>query len=92
MEGFITWEMLRDYSLLLGIVFMIVEFTKELPIVKNIKTKYFSAMVSFGLLLLSNIEGLTFRFWDIVLYALSAIAISLAANGLANFNKDKYKI
>lgn len=92
MEGFITWEMLRDYSLLLGIVFMIVEFTKELPIVKNIKTKYFSAMVSFSLLLLSNIEGLTFRFWDIVLYALSAIAISLAANGLANFNKDKYKI
>jgi len=90
MEGFISWGILAEYTSFVAIVFMIVEFCKELPIVRNMPTKYFSAIVSFVLLILVNLEGLTFRFWDIVLYVLSAIAISLASNGLANFNRDKY--
>ena len=91
MDMFITWETLRDYSLLLGVIFMVVEFTKELPIIKKIPTKYFSAIVTFVLLIIVNLDGMTFRLWDIVLYALSAITISLASNGLANFNKNRYR-
>lgn len=93
MDGFITWEMLASYASFVTVVFLVVEFTKELPAIRNIKTKYYSAIVSFILMMLSNLHGNTFKLWDIVIYLLSSIAISLTANGLSDFNNpvDKSK-
>ncbi|MCI8445875.1 MAG: hypothetical protein HFH31_00110 [Bacilli bacterium] len=89
MNEFITWDVLMTYATFLTIVHMIVEFTKEWKIIKKIRTKYWSFIIAFILLLITNIVLEKFRFIDIILYVLSAISVSLGANGLSDFNKDK---
>lgn len=87
MEQFITWDMLQTYTTFVTIVFMVVEFTKNLKVIKKIKTKYWSFIVASTLLAVTNIIFGTFRPVDVILYLLSGISISLGANGLSNFNK-----
>ena len=87
MEQFITWDMLQTYTTFVTIVFMIVEFTKNLKVLKKIKTKYWSFIVASILLTITNMVVGTFRPVDVILYLLSGISISLGANGLSNFNK-----
>ncbi len=89
MDAFITWDILSSYTTFVSIVYMVVEFTKELKFIKKIPTKYFSFIVSFILLLLANIVNNSFCRVDIVLYILTAISISLGANGLNDFNGKK---
>lgn len=91
MENFITWEILTTYATFVTIVFMVVEFTKELKFINKIKTKYWSFIIAFVLLTVTNAVTGTFRLVDLVLYALSGISISLGANGLSNFNKKEGK-
>lgn len=91
MDAFITWDILSSYTTFVSIVYMVVEFTKELKFIKKIPTKYFSFIVSFILLLLANIVNNSFCRVDIVLYILTAISISLGANGLNDFNGKKAK-
>lgn len=91
MENFITWEILTTYATFVTIVFMVVEFTKELKFINKIKTKYWSFIIAFVLLTITNAVTGTFRLVDLVLYALSGISISLGANGLSNFNKKEGK-
>lgn len=86
MEQFITWDILTTYATFVTIVFMVVEFVKELRFIKNIKTKYLSFIVAFVLLSITNAVLGNFKFVDLILYALSSITISLGANGLSNFN------
>ena len=87
MEQFITWDMLQTYTTFVTIVFMIVEFTKNLKVLKKVKTKYWSFIVASLLLTITNMVVGTFRPVDVILYLLSGISISLGANGLSNFNK-----
>ena len=87
MDTFISWEMLATFSVLASIVFMIVEFIKELPLVVELKTKYVSWFIAFLLIVISNLVLKTFVLVDVILYGISAIAISLTANGLYDFNK-----
>lgn len=89
MDNFITWDVLKTYASFVTIVFMVVEFTKDLKFIKKIKTKYWSFIVAFILLTMTNVVLGTFRFVDIILYALSSMSISLGANGLSNFNNKK---
>ena len=89
MEQFITWEILTTYATFISVVYMVVEFTKELKFVKKIKTKYWSFIVAFILLSLVNAVMGDFKIVDLILYALSAMSISLGANGLSNFNSKK---
>lgn len=89
MEQFITWETLTTYATFISVVYMVVEFTKELKYIKKIKTKYWSFIVAFILLAIVNAVMGTFRLVDLILYALSSISISLGANGLSNFNSKK---
>ena len=88
LEDFVTWELLANYGTLISIVFTIVEFTKELPFIDMIKTKYYSAVIAFILILSTQLYLGTFEYWDILLYTLSSIFISLSANGLSDFNKN----
>lgn len=89
MEQFISWDILTTYATFVTIVFMVVEFVKELKICKKIKTKYLSFIIAFLLLTITNVVMNKFVFVDLILYALSAISISLGANGLSNFNNKK---
>ena len=85
MNDFITWAILGTYATFVTMVYMVVEFTKELPFIKMVKTKYYSAIVAFVLMLAVVIHDGSFLFGDIPLYMLTAISVSLGANGLSNF-------
>lgn len=87
MENFLTWDVLTTYASFVSMVFMVVEFTKDLKIIKKIPTKYWSFFIAFILLCATNIVMNTFRVADIILYLLTSISISLGSNGLSNFNK-----
>jgi hypothetical protein len=86
LENFVTWETLAVFGSLVTVSFVIVEFIKDLPLVKKIKTKYLSWFVALGLMVITNIVLGTFVAVDLVLYAISAILISMSANGLSDFN------
>lgn len=86
MENFMTWDTLLTYTTFVSTIFMVVEFTKELPLIRKIPTKYWSFFISLILLITVNLVMNTFKLEDIVLYALSSMAISLGSNGLSNFN------
>lgn len=92
MNGFISWDILKEYTSFIAIVFMVVEFTKEMRWIKNFRTKYWSAFISFILLISVNLYFGDFTFWNLILYGLSSIAVSLGANGIANFNKPKNQV
>lgn len=89
MDSFLTWEVLLTFSGLVGAVYMVVEFTKEIPLVKKIPTKYWSWIIALILLIVTNLVLGSFNYKDIALYILNAIVISLSSNGLSDFNKDK---
>ena len=89
MEKFITWDILTTYATFVTVVFMVVEFTKELKFIKKIPTKYWSFLIAFILLTITNLVVGNFKVVDMILYALSSISISLGANGLSNFNNKE---
>lgn len=89
MENYIQWVDLLQFATMSMVVFSIVNFTKEIPYVKLIPTKYYSWMIAFTLILTVNIHQATFAYWDILLYAISAMFISLSSNGIASFNDKK---
>lgn len=89
MNDFLTWEILKTYASFVTIVFMVVEFTKEIKIINKIPTRYWSFIISLILLIAVNLVSNTFRPIDIILYMLSSMAISLGSNGLSNFNEKK---
>jgi hypothetical protein len=91
MDNFITWDVLVNYTTFVSIVYMVVEFTKTLPLVKKIPTKYWSFITSFVLIIMTNLAVGSFVAKNILLYSLSSIAISLSANGLSDFNKGDGK-
>lgn len=88
-EQFLQWAMLLEYATFIFIVFTVVEFTKEIKGIKLIPTKYWSALIAVTLMLIVNLHNGTFEYWDIVLYVLNGVLISLNANGLASFNEKK---
>jgi len=92
MDNFVSWEALAIFGSLVTINFAIVEFIKEMPYVRDLKTKYLSWIVAFVLITVTNIVLKTFVGTDIILYAISAIFISTSGNGLSDFNNkvDKY--
>ena len=92
METFITWQVLAEYVSFVGIVFMVVEFTKELKFIKAISTKYWAFIVAFSLLLILNVHNGSFAWFDIILYLLSSITVSLSSNGLYDFNSKNKKV
>ena len=89
MENFLTWEVLRTYASFVSIVYMVVEFTKGIKFIKKIPTKYWSFFVAFLLLIIINLVMKNFKLVDLVLYALTAISISLGSNGLSDFNRKE---
>lgn len=65
---------------------MIVEFTKDLSLIKKIPTKYWSFVISFLLLIVTNVALGSFKIVDIVLYILTS-SIGIGSNGLSNINE-----
>ena len=60
MENFLTWDVLTTYASFVSMVFMVVEFTKDLKIIKKIPTKYWSFFIAFILSLNLQAKNLNF--------------------------------
>jgi hypothetical protein len=86
MNDFLTWDVLLTFTGLVTTTYMVTEFTKEIPFVNKIPTKYWSYFIALILLVSVNLVYDSFRYEDIILYLLNAIPVSLSANGLNNFN------
>lgn len=86
MNEFTTYEMLLTFSSLITITYMVTEFSKGLKFIDSIKTKYFSFIVAFVLLTIAMVATGGFEVVNIPLYLLSSISVSLAGNGLSDFN------
>jgi len=91
MNEFLTWEVLLTFTGLVTTTYMVTEFTKEIPFIKKMPTKYWSYIIALVLLFAVNLVTGSFKYEDIVLYLLNAIPVSLSANGLNNFNNGKKK-
>lgn len=91
MDTFLTWEVLLTFSGLVGAVYMVVEFTKEIKFINKIPTKYWSFFIAAFLIMMTNVVTESFNYKDIVLYLLNSIVVSLSSNGLNDFNKSKSK-
>ncbi|MBQ2870430.1 hypothetical protein IJE86_01885 [bacterium] len=91
MNEFLTWEVLLTFTGLVTTTYMVTEFTKEIPLIKKLPTKYWSYIIALILLFAVNLVTGSFKYEDIVLYLLNAIPVSLSANGLNNFNNGKKK-
>lgn len=89
MDEFLTWEVLLTFTGLVTTTYMVTEFTKEIPLINKIPTKYWSYLIALVLLVSVNLVSGTFRYEDILLYLLNGIPVSLSANGLNNFNMKK---
>jgi hypothetical protein len=89
MDKFLTWDVLLTFSGLVTTTYMVAEFTKEIPLIKKIPTKYWSYIIALILLFATNLATGNFKYADIILYLLNAIPVSLSANGLNNFNSGK---
>lgn len=92
MNEFITWAMLGDFVKLTAISLAATQFTKTLPGIKKIPTQYLCWIITFLLIIATNINLKTFVPMDLVLYALSSIFISASASGvydMGNRNKNK---
>ncbi len=82
---FVTWDMLTTFSSLISITYIVTQFTKDVIFIKMIKTKYYSAIVAALLIVSYNVKQGSFISLDLILYFLSAIIVSMAANGLHDF-------
>lgn len=91
MNEFVTWAALLAFGSLSTIVYTLTEFTKELPFVNRIKTKYYSYLIALVLILISTAVTGLFQTVDLTLYAISAVFVSLSANGLSDFNWKEEK-
>lgn len=92
--NFITSADLKNYGFLVSIVWAVVEFTKELPKIKKMKTKYWAWCIAFVMINIANAITGTWHIADVILYALSAVFIAAGSGGMANINKkppDKIK-
>ena len=49
MENFLTWDVLTTYASFICVVYMVVEFTKQLPLINKIPTRYWSFIIAISL-------------------------------------------
>lgn len=92
MNDFLTWQYVGTFIGMCFCTGMVTEFTKELPFVKKIPTKYFTAIIAFILLLFSNITGGTFNLINIPIIMLNSILICFTSTGGYDFHYRKTKV
>lgn len=92
MDSFLTWQYVATFA---GIVFatnLFVNFTKELPYVKLMPTKYYTSIIAFVLIIMSNLSLGTFDIKNIPLMVLNSILITFTATGGYDFTYKKVTV
>lgn len=87
MNEFITWEMLGDFVKLTSITLAATQFTKNLPLVKKLNTRYLAWLIAFVLITVTNVQSHEFEVINLILYALSAMFVGTSASGIYDTGK-----
>ena len=91
MDNFITYDYLATFAGLTTGTLIVVNFLKELKFIRSIPTQYFSAIVSFVLLLTTTLVSGKFEPTNLPLIILNSILISCSSNGvydISNIRKN----
>ena len=80
-EQFLTWEMLGSYSGTLGMVLILTQLTKELPVIRKLPTQLYSYLVALVIMAVTAVFGGRTAVSDFVLLFFNAAVIALSANG-----------
>ena len=86
MDTFVTWQMLANFGTLITVTYALVEVIKELPWIKELKTKYLAIIIAFVLITITNIVFKTYAHVDVLLYMISAVFVSTSAMGISDYN------
>lgn len=92
MENFLTWGYVASF---MGVIFctsMVVEFVKEMKYIKNIETKYLTALVAFILMVFGALFLGDFEFINIPLMALNSILVAYTTTGQYDFHYRKVRL
>lgn len=89
MDNFITYQYLATLAGLIFATNMVTEFVKEMKYIKDIKTKYVSAVIAFILTLVTSLAMKDFSVVNIPLLILNSIMVTFGATGSYNFNKNE---
>lgn len=92
MTAFLTWQYVSTFMGLCFSTSIVVEFLKEIPLIKKIPTKYFACIIAFLLLLFCSVIGNTFVVMDIPLMLLNAILITFTTTGQYDFTYRKVRM
>lgn len=91
MDTFLTWEYVATFAGLVFATNLFVNFTKELPYVKDMPTKYYTSIVAFVLIIMSNLSSGVFDYKNIPLMILNSVIITFTATGGYDFTNKTIK-
>lgn len=88
-NDFLTLEYLSTYVGTVVVTMLIVQFSKELPGVKKIPTKYFTFLVAFFNIVICSVLTGHFILSNLYLMLINAMLVCLTATGGYDFNIKK---
>ncbi|WP_027626540.1 hypothetical protein [Clostridium lundense] len=88
-NDFITLDYMCTYMGTVVVTMLIVQFTKELPGVKKIPTRYYTFLVAFFNILICNILNETFTIAKVYLMLINAMLVTFTATGGYDFSIKK---
>ncbi|MBR5871683.1 MAG: hypothetical protein IKZ09_11675 [Clostridia bacterium] len=80
-EAFLTWEMLGSYSGTLGMVLILTQLTKGLPVIRRIPTQLYCYLIALVVMMVTAVFGGGAQASDFVLMFFNAAIVALSANG-----------
>ena len=80
-EQFLTWDMLGTYSGVLGMVMILTQLTKGLPVIARIPTQLYSYLIALAVMVTTSVVGGRTSVSDLVLVIFNAAVVALSANG-----------
>lgn len=92
LDSFITWDFLSQYMGVVIVTMILVQFVKELPLIKSIPTKYLVAIIAFLTLLSAHLGTGKFSWGELYLIFLNSILVTMTATGGWDFANPKVRI
>ena len=92
LDSFITWDFLSQYMGVVIVTMILVQFVKELPLIKSIPTKYLVAIIAFLTLLSAHLGTGKFSWGELYLIFLNSILVTMTATGGWDFANPKVRV
>ena len=89
LDSFITWDFLGQYMGVVIVTMILVQFVKELPLIKIMPTKYLTAIIAFTTLLSAQLGAHKFSWGELYLVFLNSILVTMTATGGWDFANKK---